>query len=883
MRRMMGSILKIVLLCLKFLMLTSVVLILFNSFHSVNATIGTPGTSRGNATILGLGGTSASFSGGSGQHYYYFWMYASQKSTFRIRGYGIFDLYIENIDGSILKHETVILTDAGSYDFAWDTSDNFGGFFVVKTTSGYYYSFEWVFEQYVGPFPWNWVQVGSSFDYAYEIGGITRGSEGTLYSSDQYYKVPWSEGQGVAVSIRGESGTDFDVYIYDGSRNLIASATSASYPDTVAFVTGSYPTYIKVHSYSGSGEYRLQFGKPALVDHNVSPVYVRPGQTFSVGYEIQSPFYDDIPVGLGCSIRSPSDRVINDPAHDTLVSVSQGTNWYYRDFTVPLDAAEGWYDVSWAIWGRYSPSTGFAVEFDSDWWVPDRLYVDRTPPPAPMPDDGASGWSNDNTPTFTWSPPYDASGIAGYYWKVDDGPENWITSNSVTLPPQSDGTHTFYVKAKDNAGNMGQWGSHTFQIDTTVSTPVPDDGVSGWSNDNTPTFTWSPPSDLSGIAGYYWKVDSGSEIWTVSTYVTLPPQSDGSHTFYVKAKDNAGNVGNWGSHTFQIDTTAPPSLSVTSSTHPDQNRWYNNSNPIFNWNTPSDMSGIAGYSCEINQTPDAIPPETITTTENTKACQGLSSGVWYFHVRAKDNAGNWGPPSHYKVSIDVETPTCVGLDDGVSGWSEDNTPTFTWTGTDAHSGIEGYYWRVDNGPETWTTSTSVTLPPQQDGTHTFYVRAKDRAGNLGSWISHTFQIDTTPPNLSDLQQNPSGSIINPPQPVNVRVRVSDNHSGIQSVVLSYRTSEDNITWSSWISLTMNKIDAYTWEQTIPQQTPIKYVQYKITAYDHVNNSSNLPNTYCYYQVIPEFSAITLLMLLMLVTTILALMKRKTNKTKADLT
>jgi hypothetical protein len=37
--------------------------------------------------------------------------------------------------------------------------------------------------------------------------------------------------------------------------------------------------------------------------------------------------------------------------------------------------------------------------------------------------------------------------------------------------------------------------------------------------------------------------------------------------------------------------------------------------------------------------------------------------------------------------------------------------------------------------------------------HTFYVRAKDDAGNLGNWISHTFQIDTKPPNLSNKQQN----------------------------------------------------------------------------------------------------------------------------------
>ena len=63
-----------------------------------------------------------------------------------------------------------------------------------------------------------------------------------------------------------------------------------------------------------------------LVAYNVTPVYVRPGQTFRVGYQINSSFYDDIPVGLGCSIKSPSGREYSDINHDTSVSVSYGTD-----------------------------------------------------------------------------------------------------------------------------------------------------------------------------------------------------------------------------------------------------------------------------------------------------------------------------------------------------------------------------------------------------------------------------------------------------------------------------------------------------------------------------------------------------------------------------
>jgi hypothetical protein len=32
----------------------------------------------------------------------------------------------------------------------------------------------------------------------------------------------------------------------------------------------------------------------------------------------------------------------------------------------------------------------------------------------------------------------------------------------------------------------------------------------------------------------------------------------------------------------------------------------------------------------------------------------LTEGTYYFHIRAKDNAGNWGDPTHYKIDIDTE-------------------------------------------------------------------------------------------------------------------------------------------------------------------------------------------------------------------------------------
>ena len=80
-------------------------------------------------------------------------------------------------------------------------------------------------------------------------------------------------------------------------------------------------------------------------------------------------------------------------------------------------------------------------------------------------------------------------------------------------------------------------------------------------NDNTPTFSWNAATDHdSGIDHYEVNMDGGWIWWKVgdvTTYMWVAALSDGSHTFEVKAVDNAGNVGTAASLTFTIDATSP--------------------------------------------------------------------------------------------------------------------------------------------------------------------------------------------------------------------------------------------------------------------------------------------------------------------------------------
>jgi outer membrane protein assembly factor BamB len=80
--------------------------------------------------------------------------------------------------------------------------------------------------------------------------------------------------------------------------------------------------------------------------------------------------------------------------------------------------------------------------------------------------------------------------------------------------------------------------------------------------DTTPAFTWKA---VNGAASYEVRIDTGDwiDIGKVTSYTHTSPLSSGSHTFSVRAKDNAGNPGLAGSRSFSIaliPLNTPPRL-----------------------------------------------------------------------------------------------------------------------------------------------------------------------------------------------------------------------------------------------------------------------------------------------------------------------------------
>jgi hypothetical protein len=72
------------------------------------------------------------------------------------------------------------------------------------------------------------------------------------------------------------------------------------------------------------------------------------------------------------------------------------------------------------------------------------------------------------------------------------------------------------------------------------------------------------------------------------------------------------------------------------------------------WAAPPDASGIAGYSWSLDQAGGTSLPEQITGTDTETEFTDLEPGSYWFHIRACDGAGNWGPPAHVPFDLRAE-------------------------------------------------------------------------------------------------------------------------------------------------------------------------------------------------------------------------------------
>ncbi len=387
------------------------------------------------------------------------------------------------------------------------------------------------------------------------------------------------------------------------------------------------------------------------------------------------------------------------------------------------------------------------------------IIIDIISPDAPMTLAPAPAtWTNNNSFAVSWSNPFDPSRIAGAYYKLDSAPisntdgtlvEGIDISSISGIQVTGSSEHKIYVWLKDGAGNADyeNRAQTTLKYDANApadpSVSSPSHALSTWSTENIIDINWSKATDnLSGADGFSfeWSTSSGTlpddvkDCEEDQASTASPALTDSnSWYFHIKAVDNAGNWSSTATHygPFYVDTANPPAPNVSSATHPNENNWYSNDDPRLNWTEPSDVSGISGYSYVWDHSSDTEPDTEVDITDRTKSFTNQTDGIWYFHIRAKDNVGHWGETKHFTVRIDTTSPETF-IDTYASGTIQTGTISFSWHGEDSQTAssdllysykLEGF----DLDWSDWTSSTFKLYSELPNGSYTFMVRAKDKA------------------------------------------------------------------------------------------------------------------------------------------------------------
>lgn len=457
------------------------------------------------------------------------------------------------------------------------------------------------------------------------------------------------------------------------------------------------------------------------------------------------------------------------------------TTYYTLDGSTPTNSSTQGTDFSLSSTGIYTLkyySVDTAGNEESVKTATNTIKIDADPPTDPGTPSSFYNPTNNLNPTVTWSDSTDAdSGLAAtpyqIEWSQDLAFGSGVTTDTTSATsydlPLTEGTWYVRVKAIDQVGNASSYASNSLVVDATPPTDPGTPVASSDPTDNTPTWVWTSSNDwetaLNVITPYTveWTQDPSFVTDVVSSTIYTnefthdDPLADGTWYFRVKAEDAAGNYSSFSpAGSITIDTTAPITPGTPTTTTPTSNQ-----KPAWAWTASTDSgSGLnnPAYTVEWSQDSGFSTASTSTTDTNSfTQPTNLSTGQWYFRVKATDNYGNESSySSNGSVLIDITAPTAPGTP-STSSPTSNVRPTWTWTAsTDSGSGLGSPAYSVQwsqsasfssgNSSATAITNTFTHGSDLAAGTWYFRVKAVDAVNNQTAYSSAgTVVIDTSGP------------------------------------------------------------------------------------------------------------------------------------------
>ena len=166
-----------------------------------------------------------------------------------------------------------------------------------------------------------------------------------------------------------------------------------------------------------------------------------------------------------------------------------------------------------------------------------------------------------------------------------------------------------------------------------------------------------------------------------------------------------------------------PELSVP--LYPNADSWYNlRARFSATWSLPDDITDVDTL---INQNPSSNPA-TSEGLFDSKSFPALDEGIWYLHVRFKNDRG-WGPTAHYKIALDTTPPIAFNVDIDTGETSDNPTPTLSYRSGDNLSGLKHYSIRILGQEAALVSEEIYKFEPLKPQSYDLVIGAIDNAGN----------------------------------------------------------------------------------------------------------------------------------------------------------
>ena len=320
------------------------------------------------------------------------------------------------------------------------------------------------------------------------------------------------------------------------------------------------------------------------------------------------------------------------------------------------------------------------------------------------------------------------------------------------------GVHPVYVWLQDtlDRASTANAANTTLYWDTTPPgppsnfTPSP---ARQWTNINNFSEGWRNPTDLSGIAGAYYKLDDlpaspidGTFVNTTDSISNIQVPDDRKHTIFVWLVDGAGNLDSearnvdW--EVFWYDATKPVSAMLATPKLP-ATGWYT-------------TSVVTSFSATDTPPDDVYPPVvyyqldggawTLASSALTVSAEGAHS----LKYQALDKADNSETAREFAFGIDTTPPTATLHADRLpnsTGWYTSSV-TYALSVVDGVSGSPQAFYRLDDGA--WQTGAAgvATFSLAAGGSYRIEYYGQDAAGNRSELTVVEAYLDVTPPSTT---------------------------------------------------------------------------------------------------------------------------------------